>query len=120
LAEAVSTTTVPADLGRLVIDLSYLLYGRFCGIRASAGAGGVSSNGRTVGVAGTRGTLPPRPATSVDRNGEVLYLTGLAEALGLPLRLGPRPHERREALTAGGGAEEDDRAPGQDLARHRE
>jgi len=56
-----------------------------------------SASGRRFAVAGARGMLA-----------EVLYLTGVADSLGLPLRVGPRPHERREPLTTGGGAAEED------------
>jgi anti-anti-sigma factor len=109
LRAAIDALDVPG-INELVIDLSRTSFmdasGAYALHRAQVAW---SSNGRTVSVTAARGAV-----------GEVLYLTGVADALGLPLRLGPRPHERREPLTASGGAEKDDRAPGQDPARHRE
>ena len=88
-----------AGITELLVDLSRTSFmdasGAYALQRAQAAW---SAGGRELRVIAAGGMIA-----------EVLYLTGVADVLGLPLRIGPRPHERREPLTAGSGPAGEDR-----------
>jgi anti-anti-sigma factor len=105
LRAALDALDVPG-VTELVVELSRTSFMDASGAYAlqRAQAAWLASD-RRFSVSGTHGMV-----------GEVLYLTGVADALGLPLRVGPRPHERRipptarrRPITACGRPADDDR-----------